>query len=55
VLTAVKRIRNSDDLLCRRTMDETFLLQAGGTVLAGLLCGEPVGMGGEMQDQGITS
>jgi hypothetical protein len=55
MLAVVKRIRDPDDLLRRRTVDKTFLLQAGDTVLAGLLSGEPVGAGSEMQDQGNTS
>lgn len=54
-LVAIKRIRYPYDLLRGRAMDEPFLLQAGGTVLAGLLSGEPVSTGSEMQDQGSTS
>jgi hypothetical protein len=36
-------------------MDKPFILQAEGAVFAGLLSGQPVSAGSEMQDQGSTS
>jgi len=55
VLSRVKGIRNANDLMLCRAMDEPLRLQAGREILAGLLRGQPFSMGGQVQDQGSTS
>lgn len=55
VFSRVEGIRNANDLMLCRAMDEPLRFQAGRAVLAGFLRSKPLSMGSQVQDQGNTS